>query len=40
METSFKCDDPKNYSFIVYGKQIFGIKKNGENCSEVHLIKD
>ena len=40
METSFKCDSPQNYSFVVYRNQIFAIKGNGDNCTEVHLIKD
>ena len=40
MDTSFKCDSPQNYSFVVYRNQIFAIKGNGDNCTEVHLIKD
>ena len=40
METSFKCDDPKNCSFLVHGQDVFAIKKNGNNCTEVHYIKD
>ena len=40
METSFKCDAPHNYSFIVIGKQIYGIKKKGNNLPKVYLFKD
>jgi len=40
METSFKCESPQNLCFVVYRNQIFAIKGNGDNCTEVHLIKD
>lgn len=40
METSFKCDSPQSYSFIVYRDQIYAIKGNGDNCTEVYHIKD
>ena len=38
MDTGFKyLKIDENYSFIVYGQQVFVIKKDGDNCTEIHL---
>ena len=38
METGFKFEADQNCSFIVYGQQIFVIKKKGGNLTEVHRL--
>ena len=38
MDTGFSFSADHNCSFIVYWQKIFVIKKNGANCTEVHLL--
>lgn len=38
METGFQFSADKDCSFIVVGQKVLVVKKNGNNCTEVHLL--
>ena len=38
MDTGFPFCADKNCSFIVVGQKVLVVKKNGNNCTEVHLL--